>query len=301
MSILLGKVFISHSSKDKPFADKLVSDLASNNVPVWYDRLDIRLGDSIPGKINIGIAESKYFLIVLSPDAVKSNWVQEELNAALMRQIASAGTFLIPILLKDCDIPPLLSHRHYADFRKSYRDGLNQLLEVWGRDSRISEQVGNKPIFPWLDLDISDREFVYLHSTRFDKFFRMNCDMNWSVRHTIDYIASTLTLPWNKELSEFGMRWSFSYALVYEGKSISLSKTLNDVGISVGSTVQLRINGTYEDLYEKQLTSMWEPGKMYEITGKMIQEAKIREKIKERGTLTRNRLKDIADSCFAHV
>jgi len=46
--------------------DRLVSDLAAHAIPVWYDKLDVRLGDSIPGKINSGISEAKYFLIVLS-------------------------------------------------------------------------------------------------------------------------------------------------------------------------------------------------------------------------------------------
>jgi hypothetical protein len=82
MGNLSEKVFISHASKDKNFVDRLVSDLAARGVPVWYDKLDVRLGDSIPGKINSGISEAKYFLIVLSPAAVKSKWVQEELNAA---------------------------------------------------------------------------------------------------------------------------------------------------------------------------------------------------------------------------
>jgi hypothetical protein len=68
------KVFISHASRDKNFVDRLVSDLAARGVPVWYDKLDVRLGDSIPGKINSGISEAKYFLIVLSPAAVKSKW-----------------------------------------------------------------------------------------------------------------------------------------------------------------------------------------------------------------------------------
>ena len=47
-----GKVFVSHAGKDKDFVDRLVSDLAAHGVPVWYDKLDVRLGDSIPGKIN---------------------------------------------------------------------------------------------------------------------------------------------------------------------------------------------------------------------------------------------------------
>jgi TIR domain len=123
----------SHTSKDKPFVDRLVSDLAAHGIPVWYDKLDLRLGDSIPGKINSGLSGAQYSLIVLSPAAVKSSWVREELNAALMRQVASAGTFLLPVLVEDCDVPPLLAHRRFADFRTDYRAGLAELLELFGR------------------------------------------------------------------------------------------------------------------------------------------------------------------------
>lgn len=139
MGNLSEKVFISHASKDKKFVDRLVSDLAARGVPVWYDKLDVRLGDSIPGKINSEISEAKYFLIVLSPAAAKSKWVQEELNAALMRQVASAGTFLLPVLIEDCDVPPLLGHRRFADFREDYEAGLEELSEVFGRDTRAAE------------------------------------------------------------------------------------------------------------------------------------------------------------------
>ncbi len=200
------KVFISHASKDKDFVDRLVSDLAAQGVPVWYDKLDVRLGDSIPGKINSGISEAKYFLIVLSPAAVESKWVREEMNAALMRQVASAGTFLLTVLVEDCDIPPLLDHRRFADFRGDYEAGLEELLEVFGRDAKAAELAGEKLVHPWPDLEVSDSEFIYLHSTRFDKFFRMNCDLEWTADRTIDYIVSTISLPWRKEFPEMGMR-----------------------------------------------------------------------------------------------
>lgn len=296
-----GKVFVSHASKDKDFVDRLVSDLAARGVPVWYDKLDVRLGDSIPGKINSGISEAKYFLIVLSPAAVKSKWVQEELNAALMRQVASAGTFLLPVLVEDCDVPPLLGHRRFADFHESYEAGLEELSEVFGRDTRAAELAGKNLVHPWPDPEVSDREFVYLHSTRFDKFFRMNCEMEWTADRTIDYIVSTLALPWKKEIPELGMSWTFSYKLVYGEQAVPLRRTLRGAGILVGHTVKISIGGRYKDLYENEIKEMWEPGKVYNIAAQMLRETELKKKIEERGRLTPERLKRIADSCFAHI
>lgn len=102
----VGKIFISHASADKPFVDKLVRDLAAKSIPVWYDKLDLRIGDSVSGSINSGLTDSKYFAIVLSKASTASTWVREELNAALMKQVAQGGTFILPILIEDCDIPP---------------------------------------------------------------------------------------------------------------------------------------------------------------------------------------------------
>jgi hypothetical protein len=77
---------------------------------------------------------------VLSPAAVRSSWVREELNAALMRQVASAGTFLLPVLVEDCDVPPLLAHRRFADFRRDYDAGLAELLELFERDAQTPQR-----------------------------------------------------------------------------------------------------------------------------------------------------------------
>lgn len=297
----IGKVFISHSSADKDLADRLAADLVSRGIPVWYDKLDLAIGDSVPGVINEGLASAKYFLIILSPEAVSSRWVQEEMNAALMRQVAQGGTFILPILFRDCLIPPLLQHRRYADFRTNYENGLIDLLSLWKKDAETSDKMTGRPLFPWPNPQISEKEFVYLHSTRFDKFFCMGCDLSSKAGDVIERIVETLSLPRNQEIPNLGMKWSFSYGLVYEDNQITLSKALRDVGIQIGSILQLSIRGTYEDLWERELRDMWDGNKMYEIGGALQRDAKLRKLIKQRGLLTTERVREIANSCFAHV
>jgi hypothetical protein len=298
----IGKVFVSHASGDKIFVDHLVADLAAREIPVWYDKLDLRLGESIPGSINAGLAEAKYFAIVLSKASVASKWVQEELNAALMTQVAKGGTFILPLLLEDCTIPPLLAHRRHADFRSDYTSGLTELLSIWGKDAEACAAAGKTAVHPWPDIQMSDEEFVYLHSMRFDKFFRMNCSLDWTANQAIDYLTKTLALPWNIELSAVGMKWSFSYGLRLNGKGISLNTTLREAGAQIGSVVQIRINGTYEDLYEKELKEAFSPDKTYlETIDRRLREQWLREQVAARRHLTGDKLKAIADSCFAHV
>lgn len=146
-----------------------------------------------------------------------------------------------------------------------------------------------------------EAEQVYLHSSRFDKFFRMNCALDWTCNRTIEYSVSVLHLPWNKELPELGMRWSFSYGLVHNDESITLSATLRTAGVVVGDVLRMNISGTYEDLYEKVLSSMWDGSKMYEMGGALRMEAALKQRIRDRGTLTQQRLREISDSCFKGV
>jgi len=213
------------------FVEQLVADLSANAIPVWYDKLDLGVGDSVPGRINEGLAKCRYFLIVLSPAALNSTWVREELNAGLMKQVALGGTFVVPVLYKDCEVPPLLAHRRYADFRNDYASGLSDLLAVWGKDAEACSVTGRGEVFPWPDPNQSDTEFVYLHSTRFDKFFRVGCLLSWTANAMMDYLIATRSLPYRMEQPELGMKWSFSYKLVFNDKAVPLSTKLSDAGI----------------------------------------------------------------------
>lgn len=123
-------VFISHSSKDKPFIRQLSADLAKENILVWLDEQQIKVGDSIGDKISQGLAESDYFVIALSDNSVNSEWVKKELNSALISEIESKKVKILPIKLSECNIPSLIKDKKYADFTKSYKQGLSEILNA---------------------------------------------------------------------------------------------------------------------------------------------------------------------------
>jgi len=125
-------VFLSHTSVDKPFVEKLGKDLKKLGVNVWFDKWEIKVGDSITWKIEDGIRENEYLAIVLSPEALNSSWVKSEISAAWVKQMNTKKIVLLPILYRDCNIPLLLADRKYADFRKEYSLGLAELASVLG-------------------------------------------------------------------------------------------------------------------------------------------------------------------------
>ena len=132
-------VFISYSHKDAGFVDKLAIRLIENNIKVWKDAMKIIAGDSFVSKIIAGIEGASYFCIVLSQNALKSKWVKEEINQALIQESKQRGIVILPILIDDCDVPPPLSDRIFVDFREDFHSGLKQILAVVGKKYNIED------------------------------------------------------------------------------------------------------------------------------------------------------------------
>jgi hypothetical protein len=118
-------IFISHSSKDEGFVLRLANDLTKAGFKIWHDDKNIKVSQSIPGEVSKGLTECEYFVIVLTPEAVASHWVQREIDAALMGKKT-----IVPVLLKDCDRPALIQANKYADFRTDYQSGLKGIMDA---------------------------------------------------------------------------------------------------------------------------------------------------------------------------
>ena len=102
------KVFISHSSKDKPFVRKLKRDLELNYIDSWLDEDELLPGDSLIEKLNSALKNSTHLMIILSPNSVKSDWVQFELENALQYVEEETLAKIIPIHYRKCEIPEVL-------------------------------------------------------------------------------------------------------------------------------------------------------------------------------------------------
>lgn len=121
-------VFISHSSKDKQFAKWISVDLRNIGHKVWLDEWAILVGESIPKKIEVGIEECDFLILVLSDHAVKSHWVEREWHAKYWDEVEKDKVYILPALKEQCEIPSLLKSKRYADFTKDYSSGLEDLI-----------------------------------------------------------------------------------------------------------------------------------------------------------------------------
>lgn len=124
------QIFISHSSSDKPFVRELNKDLESNNFLTWLDEKDLNIGDVVTDRISYGIGNSDYFLIILSPNSIKSKWVKFEIDEAYNEYVQNKKKIL-PILignLNNEEIPLILKKHLFGDFRTNYHEAFEKLL-----------------------------------------------------------------------------------------------------------------------------------------------------------------------------
>ncbi|MCM3748104.1 toll/interleukin-1 receptor domain-containing protein [Paenibacillus pasadenensis] len=128
------KIFISHSSLDKPMARLLATDLVEAGHCPWLDEWQIKIGESIPGSISNALMDSDFVLVLLSKNSLESLWVEQEWQSKYWDEINEKKVKILPVLLEDCKIPELLKTKKYADFRDDYEKGLRELLislEYW--------------------------------------------------------------------------------------------------------------------------------------------------------------------------
>ena len=138
------RIFISYSRKDIDFARRLAGDLEKAGYDVWWDISDLRGGDDWVRDIPAAIEASDFFIVVLTPNSVVSEWVSKEYTEALILRKK-----IIPIMLRRTSVPFALNTINYVDFTSDdYPVSLRQLLDALEYSGETP--VRPAPLFPVL-------------------------------------------------------------------------------------------------------------------------------------------------------
>ena len=87
-------LFISHASEDKDWVGPLAVALRNEGLDIWYDEYELQIGDSVRDKIDQGLLQSRYGLVVFSPKFFEKHWPQYELDGLVARQNAGERVIL---------------------------------------------------------------------------------------------------------------------------------------------------------------------------------------------------------------
>jgi hypothetical protein len=146
--IQLYSCFISHSSHDHEFCQRLHNDLQAADVRCWFAPEDLKIGDKFRDEIESAIRVHDKLLLVLSEHSVQSEWVATEVEGAFEREQRDRGRLvLFPVRLDDSVMETsqawaadIRRRRHIGDFsawkdHDAYQKAFQRLL----RDLRASE------------------------------------------------------------------------------------------------------------------------------------------------------------------
>lgn len=93
--------FISHSVKDKEFADRLYGRMQQAQLRVWYAPQDMQGGKKLHEQIETAIRFYDKLLIVLSEASLQSEWVMDELRKGFKAERETGKRKLFPVRLTD--------------------------------------------------------------------------------------------------------------------------------------------------------------------------------------------------------
>ena len=139
--------FISYSSKDDAFAQRLYADLQNKGVRCWFAPKDMKIGDKLWDTIDKAIQLRDKVLLILSRQAIGSDWVEDEVTKAYAEERRRKQTILFPIRIDNTVIKTgepwavkLRDGRHIGDFcqwesHDKYQQSLGKLL----RDLKIEK------------------------------------------------------------------------------------------------------------------------------------------------------------------
>jgi hypothetical protein len=146
----LPSTFISYSFRDSAFAKKLHDDLQQSGIRCWLAGRSLEIGEPIDDTIAQMIRSFDALIVVLSIDAIKSAWVQAEVEYAVRKERDTHKSMILPLTIDDRAsitkrqwVARLRATRKIGDFTQwrdtgRYAIGLESLLRALGRTGQVT-------------------------------------------------------------------------------------------------------------------------------------------------------------------
>lgn len=144
--------FISYSSKDQEFVDRVYADLQQKHVRCFFAPEDLKIGDKFRTKIDEAIRIHDKLLLVLTENSEKSAWVEKEVETAFEKERKQGRQVLFPIRLDDAVMETegawaadIRRTRHIGDFCGwKGHDNYKKAFEPLMRDLKAEDESGKE-------------------------------------------------------------------------------------------------------------------------------------------------------------
>ena len=112
-------IFISYRTTRRPWVEVLAQNLQAQGYKVFVDAWELTAGDNFTRKIFSALKHSRYALLIATPEAAESGWVQEEYEYMFNLSKQREDFHWIPVVLGEFPDFPFLSNVHAVDFADS--------------------------------------------------------------------------------------------------------------------------------------------------------------------------------------
>ena len=196
------RVFLSHASADTRAAEELARCLQEGDeIECFLDRFEIGFGENVVSRISDGLAKSDYVLLLLSPNSLKSRWVEQEWTSIYSSELLAGKTRLMPVLLEGATAPAILRDKKHFALRSGDLKGMRQIRtallhagpillslvsgpEFVGREPELNELKERLSVpgsllsvigMPGVGKTYLAREFVRRHGVLFEGVYELRC------------------------------------------------------------------------------------------------------------------------------
>ena len=135
--------FVSHSSVDREDANRVVAYLRDHHSRVFYSHDCIAPSQHFPSALSAGLNASQTLVLLVSEASMASNWVREEVDAAVTERMNIVPVFLQPVEFEAFHpIAIHLKYLHRLDLYGGFEKAMTKLLDIIG----VSEAEQNEAV-----------------------------------------------------------------------------------------------------------------------------------------------------------
>lgn len=144
-------IFISHSSLDVEFTNKLHCLLEQADFIVWYDEKKMISNSHILSDLPKYIDDSEAFIVILSKNSCGSSWVHDEYSYARGLCDKKELKTIIPVVIDDCEIPGFYNNYKWIDCKKGLTPiaFFDILAALYGSSENMREEKDIYVSYSW--------------------------------------------------------------------------------------------------------------------------------------------------------
>jgi restriction endonuclease Mrr len=105
----------------------LIAQLRDAEIAVHVDRVNLQHGEHILSAMRSQIAAADFLVLLLSPQALESPWVQRELEYAVSTELRQRSITVVPLKVQPCRVPDYLAAWTVVDATRDFDKAVRRL------------------------------------------------------------------------------------------------------------------------------------------------------------------------------